>query len=94
MVRVIVERIIDSNKRYIVAAGLSSDDKPLENIITGSRFLEVDTGIVCAYDETNQAWFALGKSNYTYENWTTDTGNNVTDSNDEDIDLRIDPNES
>lgn len=89
MIRNIVERSVDGTKRYIVAAGLSSDDKPVENIITGSRFLEVDTGIVCAFDEENQSWFALGKSNYTYENWTTDTSDNITDSNNEDVSFRL-----
>lgn len=94
MIRNIVERIVESTKRYIVSAGLSTDVKPIENIITGSRFLEVDTGIVCAFDEENKAWFALGKSNYTYENWTTDSGTNVTDSNDENISFRLGPDDT
>lgn len=37
MIRNIVERIV-GNKRYIVSAGLSTDAKPTDDIITGSRF--------------------------------------------------------
>lgn len=42
----------DGVKFYIEFAGLSTDSKPIQNdIITGSLFLEVDTGDVFAYDE-------------------------------------------
>jgi len=51
--------------------------------------LEVDTGIVCAFDEVSQSWYALGKANYIFENWTTDTGDNVTDSENQNIDFRV-----
>lgn len=51
MVRVIVERIIEGNKRYIEAAGLSTDSKPTAGIITGSLFMEVNTGDVYAFAE-------------------------------------------
>ena len=51
MIRVIYERIIDGNKRYIEAAGLSTDSKPTANIVTGSLFLEVNTGDVYAFEE-------------------------------------------
>ena len=57
MVRVIYERIIDGSKRYIEAAGLSLDSKPTANIVTGSLFLEVNTGDVYAFAEGDSpAW--------------------------------------
>lgn len=52
MVRITSERIFDGSKKYIEAAGLSTDTKP-SGVITGSLFLEVDTGDVYAYDETD-----------------------------------------
>lgn len=39
-------------------AGLSSDEKPL-NVRNGSFFLEMDTGKVFAFDETNKMWREL-----------------------------------
>ena len=37
MVRVLVEDRFITDKRYIEAAGLSTDTKPVEGIITGSK---------------------------------------------------------
>ena len=36
--------------------GLSTDPKPTTNIPNGSRFLEVDTGKVYMFDQTNLTW--------------------------------------
>ena len=58
MVRILVERAFTGSLRYIEAAGLSTDTKPVGGIITGSRFLAVDTGDVYAYDETNSGSWA------------------------------------
>lgn len=44
MVRILDERIIADNKKYIEAAGLSTDTKPTSGIVTGSVFVEADTG--------------------------------------------------
>ena len=55
MVRIIEERAFTPEKRYIEAAGLSTDDKPITDVITGSLFLEVDTGDVYARDEDGAA---------------------------------------
>ena len=38
---------------YKEFAGLSTDSKPKERVLTGSLFLEVDTGDVYAFDETS-----------------------------------------
>ena len=51
MVRVLVEDRFITDKRYIEAAGLSTDTKPVEGIITGSMFTEVDTGKVYLFNE-------------------------------------------
>lgn len=58
MVRVIVDQVYtEDGKRYIEAAGLSTDSKPTENLITGSLFLEADTGDVYAFAEGDSpAW--------------------------------------
>lgn len=42
MVRILEDRIIEGNKRYIYAAGLSTDAKPSGNLVTGSMFVEYD----------------------------------------------------
>ena len=57
MIRILYERIIEDKKRYIEAAGLSTDSKPTANIVTGSLFLEVNTGDVYAFEEGDSpAW--------------------------------------
>lgn len=43
-------------KRYVYAAGLSTDTKPLTGVITGSRFVEVDTGLMYEFDEIGSEW--------------------------------------
>ena len=57
MVRVIVDQPYSEGKHYIEAAGLSTDSKPTTNIITGSLFLEADSGDVYAFAEGDSpAW--------------------------------------
>lgn len=57
MVRILVQNGFDGEKNYIEAAGLSTDSKPTGNIVTGSLFLEVDTGDVYAFAEGDSpAW--------------------------------------
>ena len=56
MIRILKEINFDGDNKYIEAAGLSTDTKPVEDLITGSRFTEVDTGDVYAFDETGGAW--------------------------------------
>ena len=60
MMRFIVERVIGDGMLYIEAAGLSTDSKPTGTIITGSLFLEADTGKVFVYDETSETWTEIG----------------------------------
>ena len=57
MIRILEERILTGNIKYIEAAGLSLDSKPTANIATGSLFLEADTGDVYAFTEGDSpAW--------------------------------------
>ena len=51
MIRKIVDRMFTEDDRYMEAAGLSTDTKPTNGIVTGSLFIEVDTGDVYAFDE-------------------------------------------
>ena len=60
-------RFIENNpagfggKQYVELAGLSTDTKPKDNLVTGSLFLEVDTGDVYAFDETGSgSWTQIG----------------------------------
>lgn len=48
------------DRHYIEAAGLSTDAKPTAGLVTGSLFLEVDTGKVYAFDETTNTWNEMG----------------------------------
>lgn len=62
MIRNIVERSV-ANLMYIEAYGLSTDDKPVDGIITGSKFTEVDTGIESMFDEVSGTWSAVNSGN-------------------------------
>ena len=44
------------SKNLVEIACLSTDDKPTENIVTGSLALEVDTGDIYAFDEAGTQW--------------------------------------
>lgn len=60
MIRALVEQTFDQYKKYFVLAGSSQDTKPTAGVVTGSKFLEVDTGTEYAFDEASNAWIALG----------------------------------
>lgn len=51
MVRILKDEAYQGEKHYIEAAGLSTDTKPADGVITGSLFLEVNTGDMYAFDE-------------------------------------------
>lgn len=61
--RKLVEIMFDEDKWYIEAVGMSSETKPSEGIITGSKFTEVDTGIESKFDEESGEWFAQNTGN-------------------------------
>lgn len=56
MVRILKDQVYQDEKHYIEAAGLSTDTKQTAGIVTGSLFLEVDTGDVYAFDEAGGEW--------------------------------------
>ena len=63
MVRIIVSMPyanVNNRNKYIEAAGLSTDTKPTDWIITGSLFFEVDTGKIFAFDEESAEWNEIG----------------------------------
>lgn len=59
-VRIIETRYIAPDKSYIEAAGPSSATKPTAGIVSGSLFMESDTGDVYVFDETSTTWTQLG----------------------------------
>lgn len=56
MIRTIYKKHHEQGNFYIVAVGLSTDEKPTQNLVTGSTFYEIDTGAVYRYDETGGGW--------------------------------------
>ena len=60
MIRAIVERAFTPEKNYVELFGLSTDAKPTSGIVTGSVFVEVDTGKVYLFNEAASAWVEQG----------------------------------
>ena len=56
MVRILTERIIEGNKKYIEAAALSTDSKPTADLVTGSVLVTVDDGKGYLFNETAGEW--------------------------------------
>ena len=56
MVRITNETTYPANKRYIEVFGLSTDSKPTTGVITGSVFVEVDTGKAYLFNEASSTW--------------------------------------
>ena len=63
MIRKLVDRYFNEDDKYSEMYGLSSDDKPAEGLVTGSKFTEVDTGIESLFDEESGEWFAQNTGN-------------------------------
>ena len=58
--RTIETKWIEANKNYVELAGKSTESKPTTGIVSGSLFLESDTGDVYVFDETDVAWTKIG----------------------------------
>ena len=57
MIRTLERKVFTPDKLLCRFAGNSSDSKPTAGIVTGSLFLEVDTGDVYAFEEGDSpAW--------------------------------------
>ena len=63
MIRKLVDRFFNEDNKYTEMFGLSSDDKPTEGLITGSKFTEVDTGIEYRFDEESRTWTPQNSGN-------------------------------
>ena len=50
---------LSPNKDLIEYCGLSTDEKPTGLLVTGSTFLEVDTGDLYIYSEEGSEWLKL-----------------------------------
>lgn len=47
------------DKQEIEYRGLSTDEKPTENVENGTIFIEMDTGKIYMYDLENEEWKEL-----------------------------------
>ena len=63
MIRTLERKVFTPDKLLCRFAGNSSDSKPTAGIVTGSSFIEVDTGKEFLFDEDSQAWNATGSGN-------------------------------
>lgn len=63
MVRAIVYRAFWAGMLYAEYAGLSSDAKPAAGIVTGSKYTEVDTGVLYLFDEVSATWTPQNSGN-------------------------------
>ena len=63
MIRKLVDRYFNEDDKYSEMFGLSTDDKPAEGLITGSKFTEVDTGIEYRFDEESRVWTPQNSGN-------------------------------
>ena len=64
MIRTLVERAFTDGLNYAEMFGLSTDDKPVAGIVTGSKFTEVNTGDVYLFDETSSGTWTKVQAGY------------------------------
>ena len=64
MIRKLVDRYFNEEDKYAEMFGLSTDDKPTANLVTGSKFTEVDTGDVYLFDETGSGTWTKVAAGY------------------------------
>ena len=63
MIRRLVDRYFNEDDKYSEMFGLSSDIKPEDGLITGSKYIEVDTGIEYRFDEESRSWTPQNSGN-------------------------------
>lgn len=51
--RIIEQRIIEGNIKFVKIAGKSTETPPTAGICSGSMFVQVDAGIVQMFEETD-----------------------------------------
>ena len=60
MIRALVERQFNETLKYVELAGVHDDSKPTAGIVTGSTFIEADTGDIYVFCEGDTpAWNKL-----------------------------------
>ena len=60
MIRTLEKKAFTDNLSYVRLAGLSTESKPTTGIVTGSTFLEVDTGDEYAFAEGDSpTWYKI-----------------------------------
>lgn len=59
--RILYEKILEGNTRYVKMAGNSEETPPTENIATGSQFAVVDAGELKMFDEVSGEWNTFAK---------------------------------
>ena len=64
MIRKLVDRYFDDNKKYAEMFGKKTDSKPVTGLVTGSKFTEVDTGDVYLFDETGDGTWTKVQAGY------------------------------
>ena len=64
MIRKLVDRFFDDNKKYCEMFGLSTDSKPVTGLVSGSKFTEVNTGDEYLFDETGAGTWTKVKAGY------------------------------
>lgn len=64
MIRKLVDRYFDQEKKYAEMFGKSTDTKPLTGLVTGSKFTEVDTGDVYLFDESGDGTWTKVAAGY------------------------------
>lgn len=52
----IIKNIYFDETRYIEARGLSTDNKPTDDICNGSMYIEMDSGKVYFFDAAGETW--------------------------------------
>lgn len=58
--RTLVESKFVDGKKYVEIYGTSSESKPTDGIVTGSVFVEVNTGKVFLFNEDSSSWVEVG----------------------------------
>ena len=60
MVRATYIGMVYDGKQYAEIACLSTDEKPIDNYLTGSTLIEIDTSDVYFFDEDSASWIKAG----------------------------------
>ena len=62
MIRKLTDRYFTEDRKYAEIFGMSSDSKPVDGLVTGSKFTEVDTGDIYLFDEEDGgSWACVHK---------------------------------